>query len=689
MILQQKRLALAISGLFLTSHAIAADTDTTPALDTTLPPIVVTAEPMDEPLKVVTDPKTPRQPLPAHDGADYLKTIPGFNVTRKSGTDGDPVFRGMAGSRLGIMVDGENILGGCNARMDAPTAYIYPEMYDVLTVIKGPQTVLYGAGSSAATVLFERKPEEFSEPGYRLHASALLGSFGRHDELVDGALGNQTGYMRFTANNSASDDYEDGDGNTVHSEYERYSGNLALGWTPDANTTAELSATRSDGEAAYADRSMDGTKFLRESSNLKITKENISDLIAGIEAKFYDNSVDHIMDDQTLRAPGMMGYINLMRETTGGKVAATLHVNNNAQLTVGADKQDNEHRSRTAPAMTGVYTAWTHDAEFSQYGLFAEINYDLDAQNRIVAGYRHDNWEATDLRSMIMTAMMPLTMQMNPTAGDTRSESLNSGFARIEHQLNESNTTVFAGLGHSERFPDYWEMISKQGAESSTDYSAFNDIQSETTNQLDAGMLYKSDTMDASISLFYNEISDFILIDYSAPMMGTNAFRANGFSRNIDAHSYGAEAGLNYAINNNWKSETTVAMVRGTNETDDSALPQLPPLEVRLGLNYAQANWTSGGLVRWVNDQNHYDTSMGNIVGKDIGPGEGFTVFSLNAGWKPGKNSLISAGVDNLFDETYAEFISRAGSNVTGYVQTTRVNEPGRTLWVKAQISFD
>ena len=69
--------------------------------------IVVTASRMHAPLMVITDPKAPRQPLPAHDGADYLKTIPGFSVIRKGGTDGDPVFRGMAASRVNVLIDGE------------------------------------------------------------------------------------------------------------------------------------------------------------------------------------------------------------------------------------------------------------------------------------------------------------------------------------------------------------------------------------------------------------------------------------------------------------------------------------------------------------------------------------------------------------------------------------------------------
>jgi outer membrane receptor protein involved in Fe transport len=58
------------------------------AADATLPEVVVTAPAMEQPLVVTTDPRKPRQPIPAQDGAEYLKTIPGFSVIRKGGTDG-------------------------------------------------------------------------------------------------------------------------------------------------------------------------------------------------------------------------------------------------------------------------------------------------------------------------------------------------------------------------------------------------------------------------------------------------------------------------------------------------------------------------------------------------------------------------------------------------------------------------
>lgn len=102
-----------------------------------LPAIVVVASPDATPLSFTANPKIPRQPLPASDGADYLKTIPGFSAIRSGGTNGDLVFRGMFGSRLSILSNGTTMLGACGGRMDAPSSYISPESYDKVKVVRG------------------------------------------------------------------------------------------------------------------------------------------------------------------------------------------------------------------------------------------------------------------------------------------------------------------------------------------------------------------------------------------------------------------------------------------------------------------------------------------------------------------------------------------------------------------------
>jgi iron complex outermembrane recepter protein len=132
--------------------------------------------------------------------------------------------------------------------------------------------------------------------------------------------------------------------------------------------------------------------------------------------------------------------------------------------------------------------------------------------------------------------------------------------------------------------------------------------------------------------------------------------------------------------------------VRGDNEPDGRPLAQLPPLEGRLGLTYDSGTWSVGSLLRLVAAQDRFDAGKGNIVGQDIGRTPGFGVLSLNGSYKPVKGALIAIGIDNVFDRKYAEHISRTGSpmgGVAGYVQTTRVNEPGRAVWIKAQLALD
>ena len=276
------RLPFILSALSL---AIAAPAIAAESADVELAPGVVTAVQQSSPLTVVADPKDARQPVPASDATDYLKTIPGFSAIHSGGTNGDPVLRGMFGSRINLRTNGGLMLGACPGRMDAPSSYISPETYDQLTVIKGPQTVLWGPGASAGTVLFERQPERLGELGTRLHASLLTGSNGRFDKVLDASAGGEQGYLRFAGNQAQSDDYEDGDGDTVPSRWKKWNGDLAIGWTPDADTLLELSAGKGDGEARYAGRGMDGAQFARESLGLRFEKSNLGGVLDKVEAQ--------------------------------------------------------------------------------------------------------------------------------------------------------------------------------------------------------------------------------------------------------------------------------------------------------------------------------------------------------------------------------------------------------------------
>ena len=646
--------------------------------------VIVTASRMRSPLVVETDPRQPRQPLPAQDGADYLKTIPGFAVIRKGGTSGDPLFRGMAASRVNMLLDGEVVLGGCGMRMDPPTAYVYPEAFDRIVVVKGPQTVLHGPGNSAATVSFESKPPAFDEQPWQAHASALAASAGRSDLVADLAAGGERAFARVNATRAEADDYADGAGVDVHSAYERWSTQATLGWRPDTASLIELKGALSDGHAAYADRSMDGAKFARENLGLRFGRDFGSGMLRRLEGQAYYNYVDHVMDNYSLRTfvPSAMmpgpSASNPDRRTIGGRVAAEMQTHSGLAATLGVDYQDNRHRTRsTMNEISTPYEAMARvaDAEFTNAGLFGEATLPLTADQRVVAGLRADRWRAHDARASIPVGMM--TSVPNPTADERRETTLLSGFARYEHDVPRLGTTLYGGLGHVERFPDYWELIGT-GRESATSPSAFL-TRPERTTQLDIGVVHRRDRLELSLSGFASRIDDYILIESNV----RKGMRTTSISRNVDASTLGAEADAAWQLNQALRLTGTLAYTLGTNRTDDGPLAQMPPLELRAGAEYSRGAWHGGLLVRLVADQDRVAVDQGNVVGQDIGPSAGFAIVSANAAWQPRKGLLVSVGVDNLFDKLYAEHLSRGGATLAGYTQTTRVNEPGRTFWMK------
>ena len=177
---------------------------------------IVVIAPMQTPLNIKTDPKLPRQPIPAQDASDFFSSISGFSLIKKGAASSDPVFKGQAGSRLNILTDGNLTLGGCGNRMDPPTSYITPQTYNTLTVIKGPQTVIYGPGNSAATILFERDSYRMKKTGLEGFNNIVLANAGRRGANSQLKFGGKDYFANISASYNKTDNYKDGNDSKVH-----------------------------------------------------------------------------------------------------------------------------------------------------------------------------------------------------------------------------------------------------------------------------------------------------------------------------------------------------------------------------------------------------------------------------------------------------------------------------------------
>src|SRR5690606_15411127 len=204
---------------------------------------------------------------------------------------------------------------------------------------------------------------------------------------------------------------------------------------------------------------------------------------------------DHVMDNYSLRDPNPAGAMptpmasNVERSTRGGRAAATwrgAHV----ELVTGVDVQDSRHRRRSAMGR-GAYQAvpWTVDARFDNLGVFAEGTWS-HGPHRVIAGARVDRAGVDDERATVSGGhghgghAMP-----NPTAGQSREETLKAGFVRFEQDVDRG-LSWYAGIGHTERMPDYWELFSANMGPMGA-ANAFAGLETEKTTQVDVGLQFK------------------------------------------------------------------------------------------------------------------------------------------------------------------------------------------------------
>src|SRR5690606_30353721 len=185
--------------------------------------------------------------------------------------------------------------------------------------------------------------------------------------------------------------------------------------------------------------------------------------------------------------------MNPDRRTSGAKFAVTLAPTTQLVLDLGVDLQRNAHTSRSTmnqQALPFESLARVPDAEFEQTGAFLEADWSLAWGGRVVAGTRADVWRFTDKRQSIALSMMSAVA--NPLANFEREDTLHSSFIRYEDQFGDSATTWYAGLGHNERFPDYWE-ITKETAASLV---ASDSLQAERNTQFDTGLIFRSERFE-------------------------------------------------------------------------------------------------------------------------------------------------------------------------------------------------
>jgi iron complex outermembrane receptor protein len=653
------------------------------------------------------------------DGGDFLTQVNGVSMSRFGGRGLEPIVRGQSQTRLNILLDGAYIHGGCPNRMDPPASWAALETYENVTVLKGVQTLAYGSGGSGGTVLFERDTRDLAEDkGVHGRVSATFTDNAiSHDLLADVVAAGEKGYLRGIGEIKKAQNYEDGDGVEVRSSYDHKQAGIIAGFTPTEDRLFEFSFERNSfSDALYPGAGMDSPTEDADIIRLRYEDKPATDKIDSIKAEAYLSDVDHLMDNYSLRTPptymawhpkagqDMLRATPTTSKTTGGRIIFNSTAGA-SKWEYGVDLQRNTRNASLNNMDSGTavpITLMWPDITIQQLGLFAESTRSLSKKDTLKYGLRIDQVDVSAGKANDMIGSMPMGghsanqsyAEYYGSNAEDKDETNIGGLLRYDKDMG-NGISLFTGLSRSVRTADSTERgINKWSAVPGTApveaqdtilagrWIGNPDIKPEKHHQFDIGLSKTTDTLDFSAVAFYDKVDDYILRDTARGQDGILKSDGADIYRNVDAELYGLEFESKIKLSNRLDLSGSIAFVRATNTTDDNRpIAQTPPINGKLQLDYTGGKWGAGARVNFASRQDRIDV----LSKQEVGETAGYGTLDLYGNYKLNKSVSLRAGIDNVMDKTYAEHASR--SNIMD-INSIKVNEPGRTAWLKITAEF-
>jgi iron complex outermembrane receptor protein len=597
------------------------------------------------------------------------------------------VIRGQQQNQLNIIDAGSFTYGACPNRMDPPTSTASLKRADTIIVEKGYASVTHGPGGSGGTVILERDAPQLDE-GKRIEGTfvAGTGTNGTGTEF-GGTLAVDLGrgfYIEGALERKSGDNYTDGSGRTVRSAFDQTNAGITLGYVGNGVDLAFDVDYALAEDVLFPGAGMDSPLDENFVYRLRGGVDVSAGALTRIEGNLYYSTVDHVMDNYSLRPVGMMAMRTpSTSDTIGGKIEAHLSFGA-TEAKLGVDYQSNNRFAAMYAGMPGMiprldaadpsrarFLMWP-DVTIAQTGVYFESETDLSDRTRLKLGARYDHVRAKAGAANVSPALdggrTPNTYylaQYGTTFNSARTEDNVGGLIRLEYDVTP-DIMVFGGLSRSVRTADATER-----AMGRANWVGNPDIKPEKHHQLDLGLQIDKGHWYLNASAYTDWVDDYILRDqFSVPGVITY--------RNISARLSGVELSAGWE-RNGWEIWGDATYTHGQNETFNAPLAQIPPLQGQVSVAYGQDGWRAGARVNWADDQDRID------LFRDPGATNGYTTLDLFGSYEVHDSTVLMAGMNNVTDETYANHLSRANLFDPA---VTQVNEPGRTFYIKLESKF-
>jgi iron complex outermembrane receptor protein len=628
-------------------------------LQVTASPLATTSLTSPQPTSVLSD-----QELQGNRSASLGETInvlPGVRNFSTGNGIGKPVIRGLSSNRVLVLADGQRLENQQWGDEHGPQ--VEAGEAERVEVVRGPASVLYGSDAlgGVVNVITPDLPDALTRDPFV--SGSVIGGYSTNNEQPDGTLSLEgaSGGLGFRGSftGRTSDDVQTPNGALFNSGGNTVQGTGSVGYRGGWGSLAATYAHRDERVEIHEDPAEDptATPFQRigddrvhvhgslpvSASHLdmdvgfernrrrEFEEADATDVALGLLSRTFTADV-RLHHPPVGDVAGVVGLSGMRNEFE--KFGEESLIPNNSSNNLGVYAFEQLEKGRWNFALGGRYD-------------YRRLTVEDDADLGVVAQERTYN-SVTGNVGVLYRVAEPAAIVLNvgrgyrsPTAFDLFSNGVHEGTVRFER-------------GDST-------------------------LKNETSINTDLALRIQGKRISAEIGGFANLIDNFIFPDPSGefdPVSGLQIFDIN----QGNAALVGMETAVDYHPFTFLHLRGTADYTHGQNTTTDSPLPLIPPFRATYTarLEGGRRGWIESSYLSLGGESNAKQT---RVDPEDFAP-EGYTLVNAAAGIVVplGAQTLaVDAQVKNLFDKSYAGFLSR---------YKTYALDPGRNFIVRITTSF-
>ncbi|MGE4511667.1 MAG: TonB-dependent receptor [Sulfurimonadaceae bacterium] len=606
------------------------------------------------------------------------KTVPSIDMSRRSGIANDIFIRGQKRDNISVEVDGTKVCGACPNRMDPPVSHVLASQIEEVEVIEGPYDVETFGTMSGGLKITTKKPSK--TPTGELNFG--LGSWGYNKLGTTVSGGNDTVRVLLSGSVESSEQYEDGDGNTLAEQlkiaaiknpaiatrqyqpqyedmkaYKKKSVNakVFVNVTEDQELQLSITKNKSD-DVLYANTPMDAAYDYSNIYSIAYDIKDITEYYKNLNFQYYYSDVDHPMDTKYRNAGATKYMTNHLKTTMEGVKLKNEFDFDGLKALIGLDGSKRTwkgqmYRTDVGSGYVDMQSISLTPTETKNGAVFTKLSKRFGDLN-LEIGARYDDTEIT------------------PEAATKKSKDYNGINANLVTTYNVTKENkVFLGFGQAYRVPDARELY--LGA------SANQNLDQTRNREIDLGYELDSSLMHFKLKGFYSMLDDYIYLQKGATF------------KNIDATVYGAELSASVYATDDITLDMGASYKVGEKDEalagqTDKDLADIAPLRANIGVTYEYMTHSTASIdLRYSDRWDKYDD--------DNGEQEIASWTTLNAKVKHAFNKHVdfTLGVNNITDKTYAQSNTYVDLTLlSAGTETMLLNEPGRYVYTNLDIKF-